>query len=147
MLLGDFSNERLDVAPIGRDFGWSVIQTADLDGLREIGLSRTVIGVLVQSGSVGMAWPKVLRSVRTAVPRARIILCHKADQVDARTQMVDAGAFGVLLTPLAHSEVRQSLGFIWASKITPMQQIASPARKLSSKTSSIEEKVRQAGAA
>ena len=120
VLLGDFSNERLDVAPIG---------------------------VLVQSGSLGMAWPKVLRSVRTAVPRARIILCHKADQVDARTQMVDAGAFGVLLTPLAHSEVRQSLGFIWASKITPMQQIASPARKISSKTSSIEEKVRQAGAA
>ena len=143
VLLGEFSNERLDLAAISRDFGWSVAQTPDLPGLREIGQSRTVISVLVQAGSMGMPWPKVLRAVRSAAPRARIIMCHKADQTHSRAEMVDAGAFGVLLSPLAHSEVRQSLGFVWASKITPMPHAASTDRK----ASAIAGKARHVGAA
>jgi hypothetical protein len=143
ILLGDFSNERLDLASIGRDFGWSVTQTPDLHGLREIGHSRTVISVLIQAGSLGMPWPNALRVVKAAAPRARIILCHKADQSHSRTEMVDAGAFGVLLSPLAHSEVRQLLGFVWASKTTPLQHVPSTARK----TSASDGKVRQVGAA
>jgi hypothetical protein len=143
VLLGDFSNERLDVAAIGHDFGWSVAQTSDLPGLREIGQSRTVVGVLIQAGSLGLPWPKALRAVRATVPRARIIMCHKVDQAHSRTEMVDAGAFGVLLSPLAHAEVRQSLGFIWASKITPLQHVPSTARK----TRTIDGNVRHVGAA
>ncbi len=128
VLLGDFSNERLDVAALGRDFGWTVAQTSDIHCLREIGQSRTVVSVLIQAGSLG-PWRNALRVVRATVPRARIILCHKADEAHSRTDMVDAGAFAVLLSPLAHSEVRQSLGFVWASKFTPLQHAPSADKK------------------
>jgi len=124
VLLGDFSNERLDLKSIGRDFCWSVTQSLDLSGLREIGRSRTVVAVLVQAGwaeALNTSWSNALRAVRAAAPRARIIVCHKVDQSDSRAAIVGAGAFGVLLSPLAHSEVRQSLGFVWASKIRSLK--------------------------
>lgn len=121
MLFGDFSSERLDLAAIGRDFGWSMARAADESGLREISRSRTVISVLIHAGSLGGRWRAALRTIHAAAPRARIIVCHKADQARYKTEILDAGAFGVLLSPLAHSEVRQSLGFVWASKITPVK--------------------------
>jgi DNA-binding NarL/FixJ family response regulator len=121
VLFGDFSSERLDVTAIGRDFGWSVAQASDELGLREISRSRTVVSVLIHVGSLGIHWREALRTILAAAPRARIIVCHKADQAGYKTEIIDAGAFGVLLSPLAHSEVRQSLGFVWASKITPLK--------------------------
>ena len=130
VLLGDFSNERLDLASIGHDFRWSVAQAPDLSGLGEIGRSRTVIAVLVQAGSLHMSWPDVIRAIRAVAPRARIIVCHKVDQAHFRAEMVESGAFGVLLSPLAQSEVRQSLGFVWASKITPLPHVPSAAKKI-----------------
>ena len=141
VLLGDFSNERLDLASVGRDFGWSVDRASDLSELEEIGRSRTVIAVLVQAGTLHLTWHAIMRAIRAVAPRARIIVCHKVDQAHFRTEMVDSGAFGVLLSPLAHSEVRQSLGFVWASKVTPMPHVASAARKTSPK------KVERVGAA
>ena len=125
VLFGDFSSERLDLAAIGRDFGWSVAHTSDESGLREISRSRTVIAVLIHAGSLGVHWREALRTIRAAAPRARIIVCHKADQARYKTEIIDAGAFGVLLSPLARSEVRQSLGFVWASKITPLKHTPS----------------------
>lgn len=122
VMLGDFSNERLDISAIGRDFGWWVTQALDLSGLREISRSNTVIAVLIQAESLGLSWQEALRDSRAAAPMARLIMCHKVQQAHARTEMVDAGAFGVLLAPLAQSEVRQSLGFVWASRITPERQ-------------------------
>jgi hypothetical protein len=147
VLLGDFSNERLDLAAVGRDFGWSVDRASDLSELEEIGRSRTVIAVLVQAGTLHLSWPAAMRAVRVVAPRARIIVCHKGDQAHLRAEMVDSGAFGVLLSPLAYSEVRQSLGFVWASKIAPLQHVPSTARKTSSKTSPIEGKTQRVGAA
>jgi DNA-binding NarL/FixJ family response regulator len=141
--VGDFSGERLDLATIGRDFGWSAAQTPDVSGLREITRSRTVIAVLIQAGAPDMPWPKALRAVRATAPRARIILCHRVDQAHSRGEMINAGAFGVLLSPLAHSEVRQLLGFVWASKITPLPQVPSTA----SKTQPIDRRVQRVGAA
>jgi len=129
VLLGDFSNEHLDLTSIGRDFCWSVDWASDLTGLGEIGLSRTVIAVLIQAGALNMPWPDAMRAIRNVAQRARIIVCHKVDQAHFRTEMVDSGAFGVLLSPLAHSEVRQSLGFVWASKITPSRHVPSAAQR------------------
>ena len=130
MLLGDFSNERLDLTSIGRDFSWSVAQTSDLSELDKIGRSRTVISVIIQAGALGVPWAHALRAVQTAAPRAQIIICHKVQQAHSRTEMVDAGAFGVLLSPLSHSEVRQSLGFVWASKARPLKQIPSQPQRV-----------------
>lgn len=132
-MLGDFSNERLDVSAIGRDFGWWVAQTPDLSGLREISRSNTVIAVLIHAEGLGLSWQEALRNSRAAAPTARLIMCHKVQQAHDRTEMADAGAFGVLLAPLARSEVRQSLGFVWASKITPEQQ--APAHRKTSSAS------------
>src|SRR6185503_19368640 len=104
VLLGDFSNERLDLASISRDFSWSVAQASDLSALREICRSRTVLAVLVKAeAGADTLWQRALRAVRASAPRARIIICHNVDQADSRTAMVEAGAFGVLLSPLAHS--------------------------------------------
>jgi len=131
VLLGDFSNERLDLASIERDFCWSVARASDLSELGEIGRSRTVIAVLIQAGVLYMPWPDAMRAIRAVAPRARIIVCHKVDQAQFRTEMVDSGAFGVLLSPLAHSEVRQSLGFVWASTVTQLKHVPSaPTRRV-----------------
>jgi DNA-binding NarL/FixJ family response regulator len=89
-----------------------------------------VLAVLIQAGTLDMPWPDAMRAIRAVAPRARIIVCHKVDQAHFRTEMVDSGAFGVLLSPLAHSEVRQSLGFVWASKVTPMAHVPSGVRKI-----------------
>jgi DNA-binding NarL/FixJ family response regulator len=129
VLLGDFSNERLDFDSVVHDFGWSVSRASSLSELVEIGRSRTVVAVLVQNGALNMPLPEGLRAIRAAAPRGRIIVCHNVGQAHSRTAMIEAGAFGVLLMPLAQSEVRQSLGFVWASKITPLPHAASPARK------------------
>jgi len=123
VLLGDFSNERLDMSSIVRDFGWSVVRASNLSELKEIGRGRTVLAVLLQPTEPDLAWQSALRAIKAAAPRARIIVCHKVDQAHERAEMVDAGAFGVLLSPLAHSEVRQSLGFVWASRITPLKHV------------------------
>ena len=123
VLLGDFSNERLDLASVGRDFSWSVAQASDLSALREICRSRTVLAVLIEAGAVSVPWPNAIRAIRGIAPRARIIGCHKVGQSHSRTEMVKSGAFGVLLLPLARSEVRQTLGFVWASKITPPSHV------------------------
>lgn len=135
VLLGDFSNERVDLVPIARNFCWSVARTLNLPGLRDISRTNAVMAVLIHAGALGMPWREALRAVRTATPRACLILCHKAESVHARGQMVEAGAFGVLLSPLAHSEVRQLLGFVWASRPSKI----SPAR--------IDARARRAGAA
>lgn len=127
-MLGDFSDERVDLSSVGHDFGWSVAQTSDLSGLRDIAQSRTIIAVLIQAGALGIPWSAALRAARAAAPQARIIVCHKAEQIYSRTQMVDSGAFGAVLSPLAYSEIRQSLGFVWASKITPLEH-GLPSRK------------------
>ena len=143
VLLGDFSNERLDFAMIGRDFGWSTAKSSDLSELREMGQSETVVAVLIQAGWLGLTWTEALRAVRETLPHARPILCHRVDQAHSRSEMVDAGAFGVLLSPLAYSEVRQALGFVWAARITPPQKAPATAKKVSA----IDGTVRRAGAA
>ena len=120
VLLGDFSNERPDLASIGRDFCWSVAQASDVTELKEICSSCTVMAVMVQAAGLEMQWPGALGIVRAAAPLAKIILCHKAEDSHARAEMIEAGAFAVLLSPLAHSEVRQSLGFVWASARKPV---------------------------
>jgi DNA-binding NtrC family response regulator len=143
VLLGDFSNERLNLATIGRDFGWSTVKASDLSELRELGQSETVVAVLIQAGWLGQPWSESLRAVRETLPHAKAILCHRVDQAHSRIEMVDAGAFGVLMSPLAYAEVRQALGFVWASRITPPQKAPAPAKKVSA----IDATVRRAGAA
>ena len=116
VFIGDFSNERLDLRSIERDFCWSVAQVSDLEGLNRIAQACTVTAVLIHAGTLNMPWRETMRAIRAAAPRARVIVCHRGEQAHFRAEMVDSGAFGVLLSPLAQSEVRQSLGFIWASK-------------------------------
>src|SRR3954471_24930957 len=92
VLFGDFSNERLDVDSIGRDFCWSVAHASDLSDLKEIGRTRTVLAVLLKIRDQDPAWQATLRAIRAAAPRARVIVCHKVGQAHARSEMVDAGA-------------------------------------------------------
>jgi len=129
VLLGDFSSERLDLSSIERDFCWSVAQTANFEGLRQIAQTCRVTAVLIHAGTLSVSWREAMRTIRDAAPRARVIVCHRGEQADFRAEMVDSGAFGVLLSPLMQSEVRQSLGFIWASK-PPTPKIVSTAGRI-----------------
>ncbi len=143
VLLGDFSDQRLDLAMIARDFGWSAVKASDLSELHELGQSETVVAVLIHARWLGLPWQEALQGVREALPHARAILCHHVDQANSRSEMVDAGAFEVLLSPLAYTEVRQAFGFVWADRITPPQKAPATANKVSP----IDGTVRRAGAA
>ncbi len=128
VLLGDFSDERLDLSSIERDFCWSVAQVPDLDGLNQVAQAFTVAAVLIHAGTVNMPWRDAMRAIRAVAPRARVIVCHRGEQAQFRAEMIDSGAFGVLLAPLAQSEVRQSLGFIWASRSPSLASVSRKGR-------------------
>lgn len=130
VLLGDFSHERLDLTSIERDSCWSVAYIPDLDGLRQMAQTCRVTAVLIQAGSMDLSWRQAMREIRAVAPRARVIVCHRGEQANYRTEMADSGAFGVLLSPLAQSEVRQSLGFIWASRVKAVNKVVSSAGKI-----------------
>lgn len=115
VLLGDFSEERLPLATIGREFALRMFRATDLNDLESLCRWTTVSAVLVHAPTVRMHWIQALHQVKTLAPRARVVICHGVNDANAILDMTDAGAFHTLLVPLEHGEVRQSLGFISAA--------------------------------
>ena len=115
-LLGDFSNERLPLTSLGREFCYSASRVANLDELESLCRWTDVSAVLVHAPTMEMPWQQALLAVKSIVPGARVVICHGVDQAHSIFQMTDAGAFHTLLLPLQGSEVRQSLGFISAAR-------------------------------
>jgi DNA-binding NtrC family response regulator len=114
-LLGDFSNESVDLESIGKEFGWRVWPANDLPELKTVRHKGHIVAVIVHPRTLDLHWIIALQAVQDLLPDARILLCHGVRQIDSRSEMIRAGAFDVLLSPLKHTEVRHSLGFVWAA--------------------------------
>lgn len=123
-LLGDFFHEGLKVEPIADRFGWSVVVAPDMDELKALSQRGRVRVVLVHTAAFALhedrnAWGKTLAEVQSAAPEARIIVCHRAAAANAASKLLQHGAYFTLMLPLKAAEVRQALGFVWASRNSP----------------------------
>jgi hypothetical protein len=124
------------------EFGWSLETVADEDGLQEINQRRQVVAVLFDpkgvedtaredrsleasdhpeandgAGSNDTAgWSGVMGAVRNAAPGACLIACQKFSDPIPWPELVSQGAFHSLSLPLDASELRRSLGFVWAAR-------------------------------
>jgi hypothetical protein len=130
VLLGDFSSERVSVHSIAEEFGFTVHQARNVEELRALHPHHSISAVLVHLGSDGAQWQHALnQSQFTLKGRVRVILCHKPELADFRSQMISAGAFYTLLLPLAAAETRQALGFVWAAHRARVHEIPSKAAR------------------
>jgi DNA-binding NtrC family response regulator len=123
ILLDDSSAERAGLSQIAEEFGFEV---HSVDSLSEVAnlQKQNGIAVLLVGIASGQHWEEVLANVRSTVSnRTRVILCHRPELADFRSQMVAGGAFYTLLTPLVGAEIRQALGFAWAADRDGMHQI------------------------
>jgi hypothetical protein len=115
-LLGNASAEQLSMGRLAAESGWSFEHAGNVPKLREIGGERAVVAVLIDAGALGVSIRDALRAVSEALPKALPIVCHKSSETILWSELADAGAFHALLMPLCESEVRQSLGFVWAAQ-------------------------------
>jgi hypothetical protein len=118
-LLGDFSEERVNLAAVAKEFNWSVCQTTEMSELSLICRSCRVAAVLIHGRTLPLPWREALRVVQAMAPEARLILCHGAAEWYSFPEMLESGAFTVLMSPLAEAEVRQALGFLGGVRQTP----------------------------
>jgi|KBSSwiStaDraftv2_1062776.scaffolds.fasta_scaffold1631159_1 hypothetical protein len=115
-LLGNPSVEPRSMGTLAAESGWSYEHAGNFGKLREIGRQRAIVAVLIDAGSLGVPIKDALQAVSEALPKALPIVCHKSSETIRWSDLADAGAFHALLMPLCESEVRQSLGFVWAAQ-------------------------------
>jgi hypothetical protein len=114
-------------------FGWSLETAADFRRLRGIAACSDVVAVLFEAGMWRLEWSEVLQLVQHAAPSALPVLCHRfSDHLDWPA-LADAGAFHHMPLPLISSEVRQSLGFVWAARSAAEKRSASKLTTLPAK--------------
>jgi hypothetical protein len=134
VLYGDFSDEHIPIQTIADELGFEIHSTVHLSDLEEIQKQHRICAVLLHADSFASPWPELLSHVRTILTGdAKIIMCHRSELADSRAQMVAAGAFYTLLTPLAKTETRQALGFVWAARRAKVHEMPTKkaARRLS----------------
>lgn len=117
VLLGDLSVATPPIEAVAGEFGWSVESAKDLKQLREIDQSCPVVAVLFNPQGFGLTHGQMLQALREAVPPARLIACHRFSDAVDWPELAETGAFHALPLPLALSEVRQSLGFVWSARL------------------------------
>jgi len=105
----------VETVPLGlvvSEFGWSLEIAAELENLRNLTASHSLVAVLFDANGLGLSWLDALRLVREAAAPALLIPCHRlSDRVDW-PELARSGAFHALALPFSQSEVRQSLGFV-----------------------------------
>jgi DNA-binding NtrC family response regulator len=115
-VLGDLTSGRAALEPLLAEFDWSAENTLTLDGLAEICSSQPVVAVLLDPEVLDLPWKQAIAAVQQVAPKALPILCHRVSDAIDWTEASAAGAFHLLGLPLDLSELRQSLGFVWAEK-------------------------------
>jgi hypothetical protein len=131
VLLGSLPAGRVPLSDTAAEFGWSLDTVADVDGLQELNGRRQVVAVLFdpkasqdlsEETHVGHA----IHSVRSAAPDAFLIACQKFSDPIPWPELASQGAFHSLSLPLHASELRNSLGFVWAARrrhsVIPLNQ-------------------------
>jgi DNA-binding NtrC family response regulator len=116
VVLGNMIDGHPSLEPVFLEFEWSIQTTLSLDGLADLSSQLDVLAVLVDPALLDLPWKQTLAAVQRAAPRALPILCHRFSDAIDWTEAANAGAFHLLGLPLNTSELRQSLGFVWAEK-------------------------------
>jgi DNA-binding NtrC family response regulator len=124
VLLGNLNIDRSIFDGVAAEFGWSVIQTENLQFLKEISGRKEVVAVIFDATKLGLSWRDALERVLESSPRALPVACAGFSDVIPWPELSEAGAFHELRRPIEPGEVRTSLGFVWAAKRqdTPMVQ-------------------------
>ena len=127
VLLGTLSGGHAPLADTVAEFGWSLETVADGDGLQDLADRRQVVAILFdprafegssveEDAAPEDAWSNAMNAVRGAAPGACIIACQKFSDPIPWPELANQGAFHSLSLPLDASELRRSLGFVWAAK-------------------------------
>ncbi len=116
VLLGNLNIDRAIFDPVAAEFGWSVTQTESLQFLKEVSGRKEVVAVIFDATKLGLSWQDALERVLESSPRALPIACAGFSEVIPWSDLAEAGAFHELRRPIEASEVRTSLGFVWAAK-------------------------------
>ncbi len=124
VLLGSLNIDRNIFDGVAAEFGWSVIQTENLQFLKEISGRKEVVAVIFDATKLGLSWCDALERVLESSPRALPVACAGFSEVIPWSELAEAGAFHELRRPIEAGEVRTSLGFVWAAKRqdTPLVQ-------------------------
>jgi DNA-binding NtrC family response regulator len=101
---------------LAAECGWSFEHAENLGQLREIGIERDLVAVLIDASALDLPTKHALQSVLEVLPKTLPIVCHKSSETIRWSELAEAGAFHALLLPLRASEVRQSLGFVWEAQ-------------------------------
>ncbi len=113
VLLGNIPLE--PVAGLAAKFGWPVEKTDCFAQLRRITSRYGAVAVLFEPEAFGLSWEMALDCVRDAAPGAMAVVCRRFSDVIDWPRLATRGAFHLISLPLEESELRQSLGFIWAA--------------------------------
>ncbi len=116
VLLGNLNIDRAIFDGVAAEFGWAVIQTENLQFLKEISGRKEVVAVIFDAARLDLSWQDALERVLESSPRALPIACAGFSDVLPWSELSDAGAFHELRRPIETGEVRTSLGFVWAAK-------------------------------
>ena len=126
VVIGNMTNGHPLLESVFLEFEWSTEATSTLDGLADIYSRSDVLAVLMDPAALDLPWRQALAAVQRTAPRALPILCHRFSDAVDWTEAANAGAFNLLGLPLNVSELRQSLGFVWAEKNKRPQVIPLP---------------------
>ena len=116
VLLGNLAVERRQVDGLAVEFGWSVEAALNLDHLQQLSLDRNIVAVLLDVQDLCEAWMEVLESLQEVAPGALPIVCQRFSEQLPWPELAEAGAFHMLSLPICATELRQSLGFVWAAQ-------------------------------
>lgn len=98
-----------------QSFGWRVLRVEDQGELQSMNRMEEVVAVLFPAEPADLSWRRVLDQIREAAPQARPIVCHPIAGQASWTEFARAGVFHAINLPFKCSEIRQSLGFVWAN--------------------------------
>ena len=116
VLLGNLNMDRGIFDSVAAEFGWSVMQTENLQFLKKISGRKEVVAVLFDATRIGLSWRDALERVLESSPRALPIASAGFSEIIPWAELGEAGAFHELRRPIEAGEVRTSLGFVWAAK-------------------------------
>lgn len=116
VLLGKVPVDQAALEFHAAEYGWSLTQCPDIDGLRELSAASSPVAVIFDAPSLGCSWTEGVKRVLDSAPETFPIACHGfSDQMDW-TALANAGAFHALVRPLESGEVRRSFGYVWAAR-------------------------------
>ncbi|MEP6716405.1 MAG: hypothetical protein ABJC09_12610 [Terriglobia bacterium] len=113
-----FTGDWIDIKLLrsaARPHGWDATTATTLTALRSIKTDR-IAAILFDRQAVRDNWPNAASLLRTVHPGVPLIACLRFSEAGEWSGLRQAGVFHAVHSPLSHSEICQSLGFVWAGE-------------------------------